>query len=140
VIKRREFIAGLGAVAWPVAAWAQQPGATMIGYLTSGSPAGAETALVGFRKGLSESGYIEGTNLTIEYRWANSDFGRLPELANDLVRRRVAVIAAAEQTYRQLDHPPPSCHDATPRSISHKRGIHQHNTRSMTAGFMESFV
>jgi putative tryptophan/tyrosine transport system substrate-binding protein len=98
-VRRREFIAGFGsAAAWPLAARAQQPNGTVIGYLTSGSSAGAETALVGFRKGLSESGYVEGTNLTIEYRWANGDFGRLPELATDLVRRRVAVIAAAEQT------------------------------------------
>jgi len=98
-MKRREFIAGLGsAAAWPLAARAQQPSAAVIGYLTSGSFGGAETALTGLRKGVSESGYVEGTNLTIEYRWANSDFGRLPELANDLVRRRVTVIVAAEQT------------------------------------------
>jgi putative tryptophan/tyrosine transport system substrate-binding protein len=100
-MKRREFIAGLGGAAvWPLAARAQQLSAMVIGYLTSGSFWGAETdlKLVGIGKGMSESGYVEGTNLTIEYRWANSDFGRLPELANDLVRRRVTVIVAAEQT------------------------------------------
>jgi putative tryptophan/tyrosine transport system substrate-binding protein len=100
-MKRRTFIAGLGGVAaWPLVAQAQRPSTMVIGYLTSGSFGGAETALklVGIRKGVSESGYVEGTNLTIEYRWANSDFGRLPELANDLVRRQVTVIVAAEQT------------------------------------------
>jgi hypothetical protein len=97
-MKRREFIAGISAAAWPFAVRAQQSSAMVIGYLTSGSFGDAETALklVGIRKGVSESGYVEGTNLTIEYRWANSDFGRLPELANDLVRRRVTVIVAAE--------------------------------------------
>jgi putative tryptophan/tyrosine transport system substrate-binding protein len=97
--RRRAFIAGLGgAVAWPLAALAQQPRAAAIGYLTSGSSEGGENYLAGLRKGLSESGYVEGTNLTIEYRWASSDLRRLPELANDLVRREVAVIVAAEQT------------------------------------------
>jgi putative ABC transport system substrate-binding protein len=98
-MRRREFIAGFwSAAAWPLVARAQQPSATVIGFLTSGSSGGVEIAVIGLRKGVSESGYVEGTNLTIEHRWANSDFGRLPELANDLVRRRVAVIVAAEQT------------------------------------------
>jgi putative ABC transport system substrate-binding protein len=99
-MRRREFITLLGCAtaAWPLAARAQQLSATVIGYLTSGSSEGNADALAGLRKGLSESGYVESTNLAIEFRWANSDFGRLPELASDLVRRRVAVIVAVEQT------------------------------------------
>jgi putative ABC transport system substrate-binding protein len=99
MIRRRDFLPLIGgAAAWPLAAQAQQSSATVIGYLTSGSSEDAESALVGLRKGLSESGYVESTNLAIEFRWANSDFGRLPELANDLLRRPVAVIVAAEQS------------------------------------------
>jgi putative ABC transport system substrate-binding protein len=88
----------------------------VIGYLTSGSSEDAESALAGIRKGPSESGYVESTNLTIEYRWANSDFGRLPALANDLVRRRVAVIVAAEQT---SGNPPTSGHSACQVRVCH---------------------
>jgi putative ABC transport system substrate-binding protein len=92
MIRRREFIAGLGsAAAWPVVARAQQGALPVIGYLsptTAGSP-----YIAAFRKGLSEVGFIEGRNIAIEYRFANNAPDRLAELAADLVRRRVNVIA-----------------------------------------------
>jgi putative ABC transport system substrate-binding protein len=96
MIRRRDFITllGGGAAAWPLAARAQQAGQAVIGFLSLGTPGERARALPGFSKGLSEMGYVEGRNLAIEFRWAQDDLRRLPELAADLVRRRVAVIAA----------------------------------------------
>jgi putative tryptophan/tyrosine transport system substrate-binding protein len=93
-MKRREFIAGLGsAAAWPLAARGQQPSVPVVGYLHAGAPEGSGALLKAFRKGLREAGYIEGSNVAIEYRWAFNEYGRLRELAVDLVRQRVSVIS-----------------------------------------------
>jgi ABC-type uncharacterized transport system substrate-binding protein len=94
-IGRREFITILGGATagWPVASHAQQVETPVIGVLHPGSPEAIANNLAGFRKGLSEAGFVEGRNVAIEYRWAMGEYARLPELANDLVRRRVSVIA-----------------------------------------------
>jgi ABC-type uncharacterized transport system substrate-binding protein len=93
-MRRREFLGALsGAIAWPAIVRAQQP-MPVIGFLHSGSSEQNVNRLIGFRKGLNDAGLIEGRNLTTEYRWANGQNDRLPELAAELVRRQVAVIVA----------------------------------------------
>jgi putative ABC transport system substrate-binding protein len=94
-VRRREFIALLGiAAALSPAAHAQQP-MPVIGYLSTGSPEPDDFRLIAFRQGLAETGYVEGQNVAIEYRWAPAQYDRLPALAADLVRRQVTVITAA---------------------------------------------
>jgi putative ABC transport system substrate-binding protein len=95
-MKRREFIAVLGgtAVAWPLAARAQQSPIPVIGYLSLGSPQSDASRLTGLRRGLNETGYVEGRNFAIEYRWAGDQTDRLPALVADLVQFQVAVIVA----------------------------------------------
>jgi ABC-type uncharacterized transport system substrate-binding protein len=95
-VRRRDFIkitAGSVAI-WPLAARAQQAALPVIGYLNSASPDAFAALFRGFTKGLAETGYVEGRNVAIEYRWAENQYDRLPALAEDLVRRRVAVIVA----------------------------------------------
>jgi ABC-type uncharacterized transport system substrate-binding protein len=95
-VRRRDFIRGIAGstVVWPLAARAQQPAIPVVGLLDQRAPDELADRLRGFRRGLNESGLVEGQSVAIEYRWAENKLDRLPELAADLVRRQVAVIAA----------------------------------------------
>src|SRR6202049_196456 len=100
-MRRREFITLLGgaALVWPHAARAQKPAIPVVGYLSGTSPDDSIDILADFRRGLAETGYVEGRNLAIEYRWLG---GRIPMMLGDRVERRVAVIAVANTTTAAL--------------------------------------
>ena len=100
-IRRREFVillVGGAAAAWPLAARAQQPATPVVGFLRSSKAAGSEHIVAGLRRGLHETGYVDGQNVAIEYRWGDDHLERLPGLAADLVSRRVSVIVGSSST------------------------------------------
>jgi putative tryptophan/tyrosine transport system substrate-binding protein len=115
-MRRRDFIKVVGSVAlWPHVAHAQQPAMPVMGFLSSRSPDESKHLLAAFHKGLSKAGFVEGTNIAVEYRWAFGEYEKLPALATDLVRRNVMVIAAvggdvsgraAEQVLYDPNFPP----------------------------------
>src|SRR5262245_3576826 len=102
-IGRRKFLATLGgaAVAWPLAARAQQPAAPVIGFLSGVSSDGFSERIRAFRQGLKETGYVEGESVMVAYRWAENQIDQLPALAADLVARRVVVMVTAGGHVRQ---------------------------------------
>src|SRR5215470_9264208 len=100
-MRRREFMSLLGGVAaWPLAGRAQQPAIPVIGYLSARSAQADAPMVAGFQDGLKQTGFVQGQNVAIEYRWADDQQDRVPQLATDLVKRRVSVIAATGGTAR----------------------------------------
>src|SRR5215475_1701922 len=97
-MRRREFIAGIGGMAWPFAAAAQQPPLPVVAFVSARAAAASDRAAASFGDGLRETGYVEDRNVIVEYHWLDGQFDRLPALMDDLVRRRVAVIATPNNT------------------------------------------
>ena len=94
-MRRRDFIKGIvGSTTWPLAAQAQQPAVPVIGLLGSATASGWAPYVSAFRQGLRDAGYVEGSNVAIEARWANNQFDRLPAMVAELIQRQVTVIAA----------------------------------------------
>ena len=103
-MRRREFITLLGgaAVAWPVAARAQQPAMPVVGFVSGRSPGSDAYLVEGFRRGLRENGFTEGQNVALEFRWADGRLDRLPAMAGELIERKVAVLSPAQRTSRPV--------------------------------------
>src|SRR5215831_13374116 len=93
-MRRRDFIAALGAAAWPLVARAQQRAMPVIGFISGRSADDSARYGAAFRKGLSEAGHVDGQNVTVEYHWLEGQYDRVPALTADLIRRRVASVAA----------------------------------------------
>ena len=112
-MRRRDFIGGLGSAAvWPVVARAQQQTVPVIGFVNAGSTDGSADYVVAFRKGLGETGYVEGQNVTVEYHWLEGQFDRLHALMADLVRSLWTVTATFGCGRSQRsDHARPACYD-----------------------------
>ena len=99
-MRRRDFVTGIAgaAIAWPLDAHAQQSTLPVVAFINPGTPDSEARRLIAFRKGLAETGFVEGQNVTVEYHWLDGHYERLPALLADLTRRRVAVIAAPAST------------------------------------------
>ena len=112
-MKRRDFITLVGGAvaAWPLAARAQQPSIPVVGWLGAATPEVSVASMAAFRRGLSENGFVDGHNVEIEYRWAESRYARLPAMAADLVSRKVDAIVASGQSAAQIA-----------RRLGHSRG------------------
>jgi hypothetical protein len=134
--RRRQFITLLGGVAasWPLAANAQQGGTAVVGYLHSGAAAPFAHLLAVFREALRYSGYVEGQNLAIEYRWANGEYDRLQALATELVQRQVAVIVTARPERRSLARARVRARARRPTELMRRGliGLHRWAARSVT--------
>jgi putative ABC transport system substrate-binding protein len=107
-MQRREFIIAIAAAAWPLAADAQQPPMPTIGFLSTRSASDSAGLVKAFGKGLEEAGFSEGKNISIDYRFADGRLDRLAEMATELVRRPVAVLAARTRQWRREVRLPPS--------------------------------
>jgi hypothetical protein len=130
-MRRREFlgvIGGAAAAAWPLAARAQQPAKPVIGFVHPGSAQSFARPLSAFLKGLGETGYVEGRNVAIEYRWAGDRIDQLPAMVDDLVRRQVSVLAVLRKHTRGIGGK--GCKHHGPHRLHHRRRPGSSGTKS----------